>query len=145
VSDFWDIVVIYYIMQNTRMFKDKNKTIKFLSLWLPAMVWATVIFLFSNFPSIKTTDFFLSDFIFKKTAHLLEYGILSILVFRALEGSYINIKKAMIVSILISFLYAVSDEFHQSFIPGREPTIRDIIIDTIGATIGAVLWKKRKS
>lgn len=40
----------------------------------------------------------------------------------------------MWLSVLISFLYAVSDEYHQSFVPGRGPAFRDVLIDTIGAS-----------
>lgn len=42
-------------------------------------------------------------------------------------------KKSFILAFLISLVYAVSDEYHQSLVPGREPRIRDVVIDSIGA------------
>ena len=117
---------------------------KFLKYWLPPILWALIIFTFSNFPTVETADFYLGDFLIKKSAHLIEYGILAILIYRGLIGSEIDNKKAIIYSIVIASLYGVTDEFHQSFIPGRGPAIRDVAIDTIGATIGVNLWKRRK-
>jgi VanZ family protein len=112
-----------------------EKLRKLLNIWLPVVVWALIIFLFSNRPSISTVDFYLGDFLLKKTAHLIEYGIFSFLIYRALTSSGVEKKKAMWISVLICFLYGATDEFHQSFIAGRTPTVRDVIIDTTGATI----------
>ena len=108
---------------------------KMISLWLPVIFWAGVIFTFSNFPTIVTVDFYLGDFILKKTAHLVEYGLFATLIYRALINSNIAKDKAMKYAVLASFLYGVSDEFHQSFVSGRTATLRDILIDTTGAVI----------
>lgn len=108
---------------------------RLLNLWVPVIVWAGVIFYFSSRPTIETTDFFLGDFLIKKTAHLVEYGIFAILFFRALVSSNVSVKKAMLFSVVASFLYAVTDEFHQSFTPGRGPKFTDVLIDTTGATL----------
>lgn len=112
---------------------DKLKWI--VKYWLPPVLWGTVIFSFSSLPTIHTTTFFLGDFILKKTAHLMEYGIFATLFYRALVASKVDSKKALWLSVLAAFLYGVSDEFHQSFTPGREPTLRDVLIDTTGASI----------
>lgn len=108
----------------------KNLWIKF---WLPPILWASVIFTFSSLPTVETTTFYLWDFLIKKTAHFVEYAILATLVYRALINSKVDSKKAMWISVLASFLYAASDEYHQSFVPGRGPALRDVIIDTVGA------------
>lgn len=102
--------------------------------YLAVFVWCSVIFWFSNHSKISTVESSAVDFFFKKTAHLVEYAILTVLIFRATK----NIK----LSIILSILYAASDEFHQSFIPGREPRVRDVIIDATGSTIGVILWSK---
>lgn len=109
-----------------------KKALKYI---LPVFIWAVVIFLFSNRPSIKTVDFYLGDFILKKSAHLIEYGIFSTLIYRALVNYGVDKKKAMILSVLSAFLYGATDEFHQSYIYGRTATIRDVLIDTSGALI----------
>ncbi len=115
---------------------------KVLNYWLPPILWALIIFIFSSFPTVQTTEFFLGDFLIKKSAHLFEYGVLAILLYRALLNYDVNTNKALFFAILIAGLYGVSDEFHQSFIPGRGPAVRDVIIDTIGATIGIFLTRK---
>ena len=114
---------------------------KFLILWLPPTLWASVIFIFSSFSSIATSEIFWQDFILKKTAHIIEYAIFATLLFRSLKESGADRKKAGFLALLIAFLYAITDEIHQSFTPGREPRFRDIIFDTIGATFAVYfIW-----
>ena len=106
-----------------------------LGRWLPVFLWAAVIFAFSTIPQIKVSQFFLWDFIAKKTAHVSEYAILFALIFRATKGSWI-------LSFLATMLYAVSDEFHQSFVPGRTATFFDLGFDLTGANIASyIIWK----
>ena len=80
------------------------------------------------------------QFIVRKTAHLTLYLILG--VFALLHFSTYNrltlIAKAS-SSFVISVLYAVSDEYHQTYIQGRSGEIRDVIIDSVGAVIGILL------
>lgn len=103
-----------------------------ISRYLPLLIWCGVIFFFSNQPkTINIGPNYWTDFAAKKTAHLIEYGILAILSYRALNKSKIS-------ALIFVILYGLSDEFHQSFIPGREPRIRDVAIDFIGGFIG--IW-----
>ena len=81
----------------------------------------------------------------RKTAHFTVYTILGVLVYlftRTFEGK--NWKKVLI-SIGFAFLYACSDELHQLFVSGRSGEIKDILIDSCGATFGVIivwsLWK----
>ena len=106
-----------------------------ISLWLPVFLWAGVIFLFSSFPTTTTTTFYLGDFLLKKSAHVIEYGIFAALVYRALINSNVTKSRSMWLSVLIAFVYGLSDEFHQSFTPGRGPKFTDVLIDTFGATL----------
>ena len=106
-----------------------------ISLWLPVFLWSGVIFLFSSFPTTTTTTFYLGDFLLKKSAHVIEYGIFATLVYRALINSNVSKSKSMWLSVLIAFLYGLTDEFHQSFTPGRGPKFTDVLIDTFGATL----------
>ena len=119
---------------------SKKKLI--INYYLPVVFWAGLIFFASSFSTAKTTDFFWGDFLIKKTAHLIEYGILAVLLYRAMRGTEVDKTKAFFLSIIISGLYGLTDEFHQSFTPGREPKIRDVVIDTIGATIGSVIYDR---
>ena len=73
-----------------------------------------------------------SDFLVRKAAHFTEYFILYILLYRAINTKKTGNLKVFIGSILIVFLYACSDEFHQAFVPGRGPAFRDVLVDTCG-------------
>lgn len=103
--------------------------------WLPVVIWAGVIFMFSSFPTGTATEIVWTDFIIKKTAHVVEYGVFTVLIYRALINNGVSVKNAALWAILFSTLYGFSDEYHQSFTPGREPRIRDVGFDTIGAVL----------
>lgn len=77
----------------------------------------------------------------RKTAHLVEYCLLGVLVLRALAATRENLTRFQLsaLSVLISAAYAFSDEFHQMFVNGRGPSVVDWTIDTVGATLGVLL------
>lgn len=108
---------------------------KFVKYWLPPILWAMAIFTVSSITVGSSSDFYWKDFVIKKTAHVVEYGILATLIYRALINSNVSSKKAMLYSVILAFLYGATDEFHQSFTPGRGPKFTDVLIDTFGATI----------
>ena len=114
---------------------------KLLSFWFPPIFWALAIFLFSAFPTAPVSQVYWREFVIKKSAHIVEYGFLTVLLYRAFRGYGVGSKNAAIYSIFISLLYGVTDEFHQSFTPGREPRVRDVVFDTIGALLAIYsLW-----
>lgn len=77
----------------------------------------------------------------RKSAHIFLYFVLGILIFNVLRGYKLSTAKLFGYSILFAGLYAVSDEIHQSFVPGRSAEVRDVVIDTIGAALGVfVFW-----
>ena len=81
-----------------------------------------------------------STFLVRKTAHFTEYLILGILILQLLSD-YTKINKRMlIVSLVICYLYAVSDEVHQIFIPGRTAKVLDTFIDGAGSLVGIVIY-----
>lgn len=134
-----------------KVHRMKYKKIK----WLLVIVWMAVIFILSSQPgdtSEETSQFViyifnllgidlygffgtLAQFIVRKCAHFTAYFILYMLLCNALKES-LSIKKALWFSMLGAFLYACSDEFHQSFVPGRGPAFRDVMIDSAGALLG---------
>jgi hypothetical protein len=116
---------------------------KILNFWLPVLLWAAVIFTFSNMKTHQASNIYWQEFIVKKTAHLVEYSIFYILIYRAiLNTTNFNKKKTAAFALIILVLYAISDEVHQSFTPGREPTIRDVLIDsTAGLLAWTAIWK----
>ena len=102
--------------------------------FFPALLWMMVIFYFSTRQTtgIGGDSYWLRFFILK-SFHLIEYAILFILLFFAFQKP--------ILSLIISYLYGVSDEFHQSFTPGRTPKLTDTLIDLLGILIGFLLIK----
>lgn len=108
---------------------------------MPVGFWALVIFLFSSRPATPVSEIHLTDFIIKKSAHVIEYAILATLLYRVFISSGVGKRKAGIYSVILAVLYGISDEHHQSFVPGRDPKLRDVFFDTIGA-VGAIyiIW-----
>lgn len=86
----------------------------------------------SNLPGPQTTEIVWWDFLLKKTAHMIEYGILFYLWQRAINGNKPT-QKGYLIAFLIIVAYSISDEFHQSFSPGRHPRIYDVGYDILGA------------
>lgn len=118
---------------------------KDLSRWAPAVAWMAVIFAFSHHANIETG--LSCDFTVKKAAHTLEYALLALALNHALGGRWGAFgpwaaRKAW----ALSTLYAVTDEFHQWFIPTRTATPRDVVIDSLGAAVGLALlhWATRR-
>jgi VanZ family protein len=111
---------------------------KFLKYWVPIIVWMGVIFILSAIPSLKTD--LEEDFLLRKIAHMVEFGILAWLFFRALNQEKISFYKKLIFSFIFSVLYAFSDEFHQLFVRGRHGSLMDVGIDTVGIFIFSLIW-----
>lgn len=74
--------------------------------------------------------------IIRKNAHFFSYLILGVLTLNALITSGGGGYKSIGLGLLICILYAISDELHQTFIPGRSGEIKDIILDSVGALVG---------
>ncbi len=120
-----------------------QREMKKLKLWLPVIVWAGVIFGFSSLSINKEASFSWLDFIVKKTAHVVEYFILYWLLVRAWSEKMTKVnKKVFGFSLLVALLYALSDEWHQTFVPGREGTLRDVGFDTIGILLSQFMIKR---
>ena len=113
-----------------------------LNVYLPPIAWAVVIFLFSSQSSLPSLSFSLPDFLLKKTAHLVVYTVLFFLVHRSLVIKKVATASAWKAAFAITLIYALTDELHQTFVPGRYGTLRDIGYDMLGAAL-AFLWKHR--
>ena len=108
--------------------------------WFPPVLWMAIIFTFSSFQAAHTTATYWPDFVFKKTIHVTEYSILWWLLLRACNSAFPKRSRLSngITALIITILYAISDELHQTFTPSREGTLRDVIIDSFGA--GVSFW-----
>jgi len=110
------------------------------SLWVPVLAWAGLIFYLSSIPDLSSG--LKEDFILRKCAHVVEFAVFAGLLWRAFQGSRpFPVRALALLSFFIAVLYAASDEWHQSFVPGRGPSVRDVMIDSVGALAACVfLW-----
>ena len=111
--------------------------------------WLGLIFLLSSSlfaPQMSadgTREVFGSlNYLARKFAHIAEYGILTYLFLRSIRTSPERFGRSLAWSVLLSVLYAIADEFHQSLVPQRDGTWHDVLFDTAGAlTMGYLLWR----
>jgi VanZ family protein len=108
----------------------------FVRNWLPAVVWAAVIFAFSAVPDLGT-GLGGWDLVLRKLAHATEYAILGALLVRASGRAG--------VAFGLGVLYAVSDEVHQSFVTGRHGAPLDVAVDALGVAVGVALWQSART
>ena len=105
------------------------------------MVYAGLIFLLSSFPHLAEE---FPPFIgFDKLAHFIEYYFFGILICRWLlnkRGHFVR-RHAIFMTLLIGIFYGFSDEWHQSFVPGRVASIWDVLSDTAGIAAAVLTYR----
>jgi VanZ family protein len=94
------------------------------------VAWAALIFVLSSIPDLGT-GLGGWDLVLRKIAHAAEYAILAALLVRALRRPGL--------AIALGVAYAISDEIHQSFVTGREGAPLDVVIDSVGVVVGALV------
>jgi VanZ family protein len=102
-----------------------------LVLWLPVVLWAAVIFAFSSVPDLGS-GLGTWDTLLRKGAHIVEYGILGALLYRAFARE--------VPALAAGIAYAASDELHQHFVRGRSAAPLDVAIDAVGVALGMIVW-----
>ncbi|MEL6694885.1 MAG: VanZ family protein [Bacteroidota bacterium] len=130
----------------------------FLSHWLPLILWMGVIFYLSDQDknqTVQTSGFVLWLLSFlpldpewltspafkvfvRKSAHMTEYFFLYLWAFRLLNW-YQPFQIAWNWAAFLSIAYAMTDEFHQTFVPGRGASIRDVGVDSLGVCLGMII------
>ncbi len=104
-----------------------------LRLWLPVVAWAGLIFAFSSVPDLGT-GLGTWDVVLRKLAHTAEFAVLGALLLRALRSK--------LPAFAAGVAYAISDELHQHFVPGRRGAPLDVLIDTVGVGLGILAWRR---
>jgi VanZ family protein len=99
-----------------------------------------LIFILSAQPQLPAPEEKWIDFIFEKSAHTFEFAVLAALLLRALISGPPKSWRWFAATVLLAWLYALSDEFHQLYVPGRTADWTDILFDWLGAVAGAWLW-----
>ncbi|MFA6391622.1 MAG: VanZ family protein [Patescibacteria group bacterium] len=136
-----------------------NRYKKLIYYYLPPLLLAGLIFYLSSIPDLQSGLPNTFDLVLRKIAHMAEYGLLVILLLRMFFNNdeikrdlktgtvkhqnmlYLEIIAA---GILVSLLYALSDEFHQVFVPGRSGSLWDAGIDFIGIVIGTIIYDRKR-
>lgn len=142
---------------------DNIKNIVNKLIYMSLILWMIVIFCFSHQPVNESSQLSGSiskpiaeklesimkidvdeenfDYMIRKFSHFMEYMILGILMYLASVKSNIPRNNKLLWCILLCALYAITDEIHQAFVPGRGPKVLDVIIDTVGSITGILLVK----
>jgi VanZ family protein len=107
--------------------------------WFAVVIWAGVIFALSSIPSLQSSFAPFYDFVLRKLAHMSVYAVFTVLLFLALQGHLESKRHGLLLTALMAGLYALSDEWHQSFVAGRHGSFRDVGIDTLGIAAGFAL------
>jgi VanZ family protein len=104
-----------------------------LYVWGPAVAQALVIFVASSIPDVTRLPGGISD----HTGHFIGYAMLGAALLHAFAGASLRgvTVSGAVWSLAVSSLYGISDELHQSFVPGRTPDVHDWIADTWGAAV----------
>lgn len=111
--------------------------------WFFVIGWMGLIFGLSATPDLRSgldTDW---DLVVRKLAHAGEYALLGWLVSRALRRSGVGRRRALAAAVVICLSYAMSDEWHQSFVSGRHGSLVDVAVDGFGSLLG-VGWYFRR-
>jgi VanZ family protein len=132
----------------------------FLKYWLPVLLWLALIFIGSTDlmsaehtsriigpilrwfnPDVSAETIARVQFLVRKIAHLTEYAVLAILIWRAFLGSSWQLKSSIlfVLALFGCAILAATDEFHQSFVPSRTASPKDVIIDILGALLGLTI------
>jgi len=108
----------------------------FITFYLPLFVWMLLIFILSSIPgsTLSKIEFPYAHPI----AHSMLYGMLTYLCYRALihhRLGRIRHSYSLVIAFLFAGLYGMSDEYHQSFVPGRMEELKDLLIDLTAAFV----------
>ena len=113
--------------------------------WGPSLVMMALIFGGSSTPGNNLPSFSSWDTILRKGGHVFGYALLGLSYMHGLAGSRKIKRRTLALAVIMAAAYAISDEFHQSFTPGRTASVTDVVIDTFGAVIGVGVWSWVKS
>jgi VanZ family protein len=129
-----------------------NQILGGIKRWGPVLLMMALIFLASSIPGDRMPNAGQWDFSVKKGGHMTGYALLAVSLMQATflrgGGQKKQTPKAFFLTLGICCVYALSDEFHQSFVPGRNATLIDVGIDGLGASVGLLvqmllLWRQR--
>ena len=107
--------------------------------FVAVLAWCALIYAASDRPDLRVSDDDALDFVLRKTAHVFVFGVLVVLIERALHGEGWSWRRSVPAAWLATFAYAISDEWHQTFVAGRSGQASDVAFDMLGATLAAAV------
>lgn len=133
-----------------------------LKSWLPVLIWMAFMFTASTDllsaehtsrflvpflrwlkPDISWATIVQVHFLIRKGAHLTEYAILAVLLWRALRFHRVGVRHSLwpqaAIALVVAIVFAATDEYHQAFVPSRGSSPVDVMIDSCGAALGLAL------
>jgi VanZ family protein len=118
----------------------KNHTNHFLRYWFPVLLYCTVIFVQSSFPSPEQTPNILH---FDKILHFFAYALLGMFFLRALRNTTMGYREGLVyvLAVLLTGIYGATDELHQYFVPMRSADWWDLFADFLGGCFGAYVYQ----
>jgi VanZ family protein len=105
-------------------------------LWAPVLLWMCLIFLLSAQPDLPHPGSGWLDLVVSSAAHVFLFGVLAVFFVRALAQR----RRVWMIALVLTMLYALADEFHQGFVPGRHRDPLDLLFDGLGAVLALTLW-----
>ena len=112
-------------------------------LWILPVIWMVLIFWLSGTPGEDVPHLGGWDTWLKKGGHMAGYALLAILWARALHSRF-PLATAGRLALMIVVLYAISDEYHQTFVPGRNGKGVDVLVDAAGGLAGLWVWRRSR-
>jgi VanZ family protein len=110
--------------------------------WLAVGIWMGLIYYLSSQSSFAIFDLAWQRDVLGVAAHFMEYAVLAALLWLALRSVSSLARFALPGAFVLAVLFAISDEWHQSFVPGRYPDVWDVLVDALGAAVA--LWLVRR-
>ena len=111
---------------------------------LLAVLWMGLIFCLSSIPSLGFGFEGVQEQISRKSIHVIVYGILTLLIWFSLSGLDKNTFKKIVVCGFLALIFAVSDEIHQGFVPGRAGGIKGVLADVVGIVVVIIYLSIRR-
>lgn len=125
----WMVLLFYLSHQPAR---DSNKLSSGVTQWAMEIVDKIL-------PGVDL-DLKTFNHIVRKSAHFFAYFVLGILALNALKTNKVEGSRGVVLAVLICILFAISDEIHQLYVPGRGGQIKDVLIDSAGSIFGTTLF-----
>jgi VanZ family protein len=136
------------------MTQRRQQLLRLAWAWGPVLVFMALIFFFSAQPKNPpppdySGDVYMSGYspvfnggwevLIKKGSHVMGYGLFALVVVRALSAHPLPHREQLLLAIVLVMTYAITDELHQSLVPGRNATVLDIGLDFAGACFACLL------